>query len=95
MVSYDLFRETSVSQEFCKGGRDSEHFRYGECSPTRTVLTETLNIEHQLEPENLEATNLRSFIPKEFESFQRQTDFQVQTRASGKSSQVQLHHYQS
>jgi len=85
MVFYHSFRETSVSQEFCRGGRDSEHFRYGECTPIRTVLTETLNVEHQLEPENLEAITSRSFIREKFESFQRQTDFQVQNRVSAKS----------
>jgi len=85
MVFYHSFRETSVSQEFGRGGRDSEHFRYGECGSIRTGLTEMLNIEHQIERENLEAIPSRSFIGKKHKSFHRQTHFQVQTRASAKS----------
>jgi len=85
MVFYHSFRETSVSQEFSRGGRDSEHFRYGECGPIRTGLTEMLNIEHWIEQENLEAIPSRSLMEKKLESFQRQTHFQVQTRASAKS----------
>jgi len=84
MVFYHSFRETAFSREFCRGGRDSQRFRYRDCSPIRTGFTETLNIEDQLE-KNLEAIPWKSFTGKKFESFQRQTDFQAQTRPSAKS----------
>jgi len=81
MVFYHSVREPAVYQESSSGRRDSELLRYVECSPMLTGLTDTLNIEHQLEQENLEAMSLKSGFGKRFESFQRETDFQGQTWA--------------
>jgi len=85
MVFYHSVEETLVSEDFGRCGRDSEHLRSGEYSPFRTGLTETLNIEHQLERENFEVTPSKSSLGKKFESFQRQPDFQDQMRDSAKS----------
>jgi len=82
MLFYHSCREPSVSQEFSTGRRDSELSRYAQYSPIRTSWTKTFNIEHQLEQENLEAIRSKSAMGKRFESFQHETDFQVQTRAS-------------
>jgi len=82
MEFYHSFRKPSVSQEFSSCQRDSGFFRYAEYSPTRTGLTKTLNIEHHLEQESLEAVSSKSAIEKRFESFQRETDFQSQTWAN-------------
>jgi len=85
MAFYHSVGETLVSQDIGRCGRDSEHLRSGEYSPFRTGMTETLNMEHQLERENFEAIPSKSFMGKKFESFRRQPDFQVQMRASAKS----------
>jgi len=83
MAFYHSSRKPSVSQEFSSCQRDSGLYRYAEYSPIRTGLTKTLNIENQLEQESLEAVSSKSAIGKRFERFQRETDFQDQTWASG------------